>query len=106
MRKNDIILMIVIVLFASVLGGFFFFQKESGHRVRVTVGGEEYGIYSLEKDQVIDVYGKNQVQIKDGKVSMIEADCPDQLCVNMIPIEQTYEMIVCLPNQVIVEIFE
>ena len=35
---------------------------------------------------------------------MIEADCPDKLCVHQKAIERTNETIVCLPHKVVVEI--
>lgn len=100
------ILIIVVILFAAIWGGFFFFRKDEGNSVRITVEGEEYGTYPLNQNKIIDIHGKNKVEIKNGKVSMLQADCPDQLCVNMLPIGESYEMIVCLPNQVIVEVFE
>lgn len=47
---------------------------------------------------------KNVVQIKDGFVDMLEADCPDQLCDVHKPISESGESIVCLPNKVVLEI--
>ena len=35
---------------------------------------------------------------------MIDATCPDHICVNQKEISKTGETIVCLPNKVIVEI--
>ena len=35
---------------------------------------------------------------------MIEADCPDQLCVHQKAISKDRETIVCLPNKVVVEV--
>ena len=38
---------------------------------------------------------------------MISATCPDKICVNMFPIsEEVQGVIVCLPNEVIVELKE
>ena len=34
---------------------------------------------------------------------MLEADCPDHLCVHMSPIDERGGMIVCLPNKVFIE---
>ena len=49
----------------------------------------------------IDVYKR---QIKDRKVRMEDADCPDQICVNHRAISRDGESIICLPNQTIVTI--
>ena len=48
--------------------------------------------------------GVNKVVINDGKVSMTEADCPDELCVKTGKISRVGETIVCLPHRVVVEI--
>ena len=48
--------------------------------------------------------GYNIVQINDGQVSMIEADCHNQVCVNHKPITKSNESIICLPHKVVVEI--
>lgn len=44
------------------------------------------------------------VEIKDGKVRIVEADCPDKLCVKMGWISKFPQQIVCLPNRVVVKI--
>ena len=68
------------------------------------MSGEEYGTYSLEEAQVIKVGDTNVCEIKDKKVSMISADCPDQLCIHQRTIQLQGETIVCLPNKVVLEI--
>lgn len=71
--------------------------------IRIYAAGEELGVYSLAEDQVIDIGGTNTVEIKDGGATMIDAQCPDQLCRYMGTITDAYGLIVCLPNGVIVE---
>ena len=46
----------------------------------------------------------NTVQIKDGKVFMKKADCPDKICVHHKGIRSNGETIICLPHKVIVTI--
>lgn len=46
----------------------------------------------------------NVIVVKDGKASIEEASCRDQICVNHPPIENNGEIIVCLPHQLVVEI--
>ena len=43
-------------------------------------------------------------EIKDGYVTMTEADCPDHLCMKQKRISKTGGTIVCLPNRVVLEI--
>lgn len=105
MRKNDGILVAVILILAGI--GFLIylnFGKQSAGLVKVTVDGELYGTYSLDKEQEIEINDTNYLIIKDGQADMIEANCPDQICVDHISISKNKETIVCLPNKVIVEI--
>ena len=37
---------------------------------------------------------------------MLEASCPDQLCVHQSKIHYNDEMIVCLPNYVIIQVVD
>ena len=71
---------------------------------KVTVDGELFGIYSLEKEQEIKINDTNRMIIKDGQADMTEANCPDQICVDHKTISKNKETIICLPNKVIVEI--
>ena len=108
MKKKDLILICSMLVLAAAFWlvpravGFFGNSKEQ--KLRITVSGEEYGTYSLEKDQVIKVGDTNVCEIKDKKVSMISADCPDQLCIHQRTIQLQGETIVCLPNKVVLEI--
>ncbi len=106
MRKNDRILAAIILLAAALLGISVYSSKTTGSYITVEVNGTEYGTYDLGKDQTIEIGETNRVEIKDGKASMVYAQCPDQLCVHMAPISRSHELIVCLPNKVTVEAFE
>ena len=46
------------------------------------------------------------VEIRNGEVCMIEADCPDQICVHTRAIDAHGGSIVCLPNQVILRVVD
>ena len=105
MKKNDWILVVVILVLAGV--GFLVytsFGKQTAGIVKVSVDGELFGTYSLEKEQEIKINDTNRMIIKDSQVDMIEADCPDQICVDHKTISKNKETIVCLPNKVIIEI--
>ena len=79
-----------------------------GNEIRVTIDRKEYGVYSLDQDQEIPIEQDgvvcNYLVVKDGKADMIDADCPDQLCVNMKAISAQGETIVCLPHKLVVEV--
>ena len=69
----------------------------------ITADGELYGMYGLSEDQDIPIGKTNVLTIKDGEAYMTYADCPDQLCTRMGPVNGPFDMIVCLPNAVIIE---
>ena len=105
MKKNDILLAIIVLIIAAT--GFLFYQslgKKDTGTVVITVDGNVFGTYSLEKDREISIGDTNYLIIKDGKVDMVEADCPDQICVDHKSISKNKETIVCLPNKVVVEV--
>ncbi len=99
------------VLFLVLLAGaawFSFFGRNSGAVVEITVDGELYGSYALDKNQTVDIMvgetKTNTLVIQDGKADMTKASCPDKLCVHQKAISRTKETIVCLPNKVVAEV--
>ena len=54
--------------------------------------------------EIITDMGYNIIEVRDGGVYMTEADCPDKYCVSQGRISEIGQVIVCLPNKVIVEI--
>lgn len=85
------------------------FHGKTGAEVRVSVNNREYGVYSLDKNQTITIGEedwKNILEIKNGRASMIKADCPDKVCVNHASISRKGETIVCLPHKVVVEVID
>lgn len=93
------ILVLAIVLWISMS----YFQKGSHQTIRITVDGEEFGTYSLAKDQIIKINDTNVCEIKDGSVRMTWANCPDQLCIHQRAVDENGGMIVCLPNRIVIE---
>ncbi len=104
-ERNDRIL-IVGIMVCAVLLAFAFLLKGSGvgTTVVVTVSGEEYGRYSLLKEQVVQIGDTNTLIIHNHEADMLFAECSDQICVKHTPISETDENIICLPNQVVVTI--
>lgn len=108
-RKLEIILIAAMLLVGVLMIVVMSFAK-GGTKVVVSVDGEEYGVYSLHKNREIEIKseeGINILKIENGQANMISATCPDKICVNMFPIsEEVPGAIVCLPNEVIVELKE
>lgn len=109
--KNDILFLSILsaLLLIFLVVFFWLTTGETGSMVEITVDGELFGTYSLEKEQTIDITDQkgavtNVLQISKGQASMREADCPDHLCIKQRAISKNNENIVCLPNKIVVTV--
>lgn len=106
--KKDAGLLAAVLLVAGAAALFFWFPgRAQGELVRITVDGRLYGEYELARDRQIRVEEGthyNEVVIRDKKVYVTEADCPDKYCVMHHEIGKSKETIVCLPHRMVVEI--
>lgn len=104
MKKKEFIFIASVLAFALLLwGGMYLMRKGDYGSVRITVDGKEYGSYSLAKNQVIAIGSTNVCEIKDGKVKMTQASCPDHLCMKQKAVGNHGGTIVCLPNKIVIE---
>lgn len=106
LQKRDWVLIAVIICVTALA---LFLHEYIGGKgagcATVKVKGEIEGVYSLAKDQSIEINGgTNVLKIRNGSADMTEADCPDKLCVNQKAISKNGESIICLPNKVVVTI--
>lgn len=103
-KKDFIIIVIIIFIIVSsfIFNHFFFYQ--TGMYVKIKVSGKEYQTIPLELDQTINIKNKNTVVIKNNKVYITDSTCPDKLCQKQGKISKNGQQIICLPNQVTIEI--
>ena len=106
--RNDLIFIGALLVVLILVGLAFFLLREDGDRVVVTVNGEEYGVYALSEDTVVDIRtGEHEEElnrwvIRSGEAFVERATCPDGICAAHQPISRDGESIVCLPHRVIV----
>lgn len=103
LKKGDILIISAILLLSLVSSVLIFTRPRTGTAVTVKVNNEFVYKGSLFENKIIRLDG-NTVEIKDGKVSVTQADCKNQICVNHKAITEKGESIICLPNKVIAEI--
>lgn len=72
--------------------------------VVIHADGREVACLPLDVDTVYAISEGNVIEIRDGGVRMIRADCPDQICVHTGRITETGQSIVCVPHRVVVTI--
>ncbi len=99
--------LLFLLLLVSIAAGFFFVKEffPSGNLVRVSLNNRTVYILPISENRVVSVkgpLGENIVEIKDGKVRMKDAPCPEKLCVKEGWIESG--SIICLPNRVSITI--
>lgn len=112
MNKGDKIVILIILLISLGLFGLSktFIKSKNEKYISVQVDGKEVKKYYFDpsiygKEIPFETkYGKNTIIIEEDGVSMVESSCPDQICVHMRKITQVGEMIVCLPNKILIEI--
>ncbi len=104
--RADLLLVASILLAAALLAVVWYAATPRGRVAVVTVAGEEYARLDLTTDTTLSVEGTHTVVVENGKVRVVAAPCPDQICVHHAPISRIGETIVCLPAQVIVTVEE
>lgn len=108
MRKSDIILLcLVLIASLAIFGICAALSLGKGEIVVVRVDGAEYARLPLDVDTELLIEGANggtnMLIIKDCKVYISEATCPDLVCVHTGHADEL-KSIVCLPNKVTVSI--
>ena len=106
-HKRDLILIGILLLTALIL--FLLFKdkqlKEPDAVAVVTVDGTEIARYPLSQIGTFVLNeGSNTLVIENGEAWVSEANCPDKLCMGFGKISKNGEIIVCLPNRLIVVI--
>ena len=98
------------LLLLGILGSVLVLRKQEADRVEIVQDGTV--LYELdlagEEDRVFDVEYEghvNRIEIRDHQIHVLEADCPDQVCVNMGWLDSAAP-IVCLPNHLVIQFTE
>lgn len=86
-------------------------DPEPARIAKITQNGqvvEEIDLSQVKESYSFVVEGENgalnTVRVEPGRICISEASCPDQICVHQGWIDDGSEPIVCLPNQVIIQI--
>ncbi len=108
-RNDGIFIGVLATICVIVFIVFSVMHRSQGSIIVITRNGELYGTYNLSQNQTIEIENMdhevtNTLQIKDGVAKMIEADCPDKLCMHQKAISVSKENIVCLPNRIVVTV--
>lgn len=107
--KNKMLILICSVIFlVGIAGSVWMLKAPHGTQVNIMQDGKILYSFDLSttKDQFLTVEYEgriNTIEIKDGRIRMLEAECPDKTCVHMGWLESGTLPIVCLPNHLSIE---
>ncbi len=106
--KVKILIAIAAVIFAAgIIVSVIIMNAPKKNNVQIKSGGKV--LYTLdlsqEADRAFEIKtdsGSNTVEIKDGKIRVKDADCPDKTCVRMGWLDSAAMPIVCLPHDLVI----
>lgn len=95
----------VLVIVCAGLSVWLLRPAGTAAAVRVISNGEVKQILPLNENtrlEIVTTLGTNVVEVKDGKVAVTHADCPDHYCMDRGWCSGGAQ-IVCLPNRLVLE---
>lgn len=110
-RRDRLLLLslCLLALFLLLLRGLLS-SPSGGKRVVVSQDGAAVREYALSEDRTELITapggGSNTLHIQGGSAWISGASCPDKLCEHSGKISRPGELIVCLPNRLIIQIAE
>lgn len=108
-RKVICIIAVLCIVFFSLLCAILV-RNTGGNTACIYSDGKLIKTIDLRNaaDQTFTVYsedsGYNVITVKDGTISVTDADCPDRICVMTAPISDGIQPIVCMPHKLVIRI--
>lgn len=102
---------IAAIMVIGIVGSILVLTAQPKNTVRIVSDGE--ALYTIDLSTAEDTTltiehdgHHNTVEIKDSKIRVKEADCPDKTCVKMGWLSNAAMPIVCLPHHLVIEFTE
>lgn len=98
----------VVIFFLGIAGSVLVLLTPHGTQVNIVQDGTVLYTFDLDtaQDQTLEMEYEgriNTVQIEDGSIRMLKAECPDKTCIHMGWLDSKAMPIVCLPNHLSIE---
>ena len=103
--RTWIILLAAVLVICAGLSMWLLIPGQKAARAEIWLDGELYQTVDLSRDQEFLVrsdLGSNTVTVKDGRIAVTAADCPDHYCMQRGFCDGGPQ-IVCLPNRVVIK---
>ena len=111
MKKQDWMLIGALLLLCGAAAAIFFTRGDSEirHAVITQDGKELYDIPLTGHTGTQDIRitgdgGSNTIRIAGETIAVIDADCPDLVCVRTGKAEKKGDVIACLPHRLLIEV--
>ena len=108
--KNRFWILIIAVIFvlSAAVAVYQYVHKTPGRLAEIYQDGVLIQTVDLSRDTEFtitnDAGGYNRIQVRDGAIAVIEASCPDKVCIHQGAISDSAQPIVCLPNKLVIRI--
>lgn len=112
LKSLDIVVIVVLIIVALGSSAVPFISSHKNFNdkyVEIEVKGKLFKRLPLDNNRskritVQTDLGKNIIEITNGKVKIIDADCPDKICIKDGSIDKPGDVLVCLPHKVLIQI--
>lgn len=113
-NRKYLIITVIIALIIIISGAFLIYQNITaapGRYAVISQNGEVIRQIDLSDSQESYTFtvetadgGHNTIQVENGEIGVIEANCPDKVCQKMGMTSSTVYPISCLPHKLLIEI--
>ncbi len=103
----DWAILFTLILLSTLSLYAVYHRHRRANYVWISVEGKTLGFYPLNKDRVIKAkgpIGTTVITIHNGQAAITAAPCPHKFCQRMGPIPRHGDVMVCIPNRIIVEV--
>lgn len=113
MKKTDYIIIWMVLLLVILSFLFIYFHNNGTPQwILIEVDGklvEKFRLSEIEPGKIIAIkgpLGSSLIEFGQAKVRMKESPCPDGICESWGWISELGQIIVCMPNKVVIRIIE
>ncbi|WP_242825956.1 NusG domain II-containing protein [Clostridium tunisiense] len=112
-KKWDVIIIVLLVVISFIPYLIFIYGEGSSNGeiyAIISVDGKEQRRIRLDNHTTTEEFnittheGVNKIKVEGSKIGVVDADCPDKVCVLPGLVNRPGERIVCLPHRVVIEI--
>ena len=108
--RTWVTIIFILLLISAALCLWLWLRPAAGTVANIYLDGEcvrSVDLSAVEKPYTFTVTsarGENLIEVEPGRIRIVEADCPDRICVNDGWLSDSASPIVCLPHRLVIEL--